>query len=135
VLCSLLWVTLLGQGDWVILRGPFQPPLFCDSVTTGEPQVWFINQLGLEALCGAGEHDKKLIHHPSAALTVTVPGADPAGKAVLGKSEAMGCWSCSCVRQGGRVPWRHGHVEICNVVCRYHTRRVTGGGDGRRIRR
>jgi len=33
VLCSLLWVTLLGQGlDWVTHRGPFQPPPCCDSV-------------------------------------------------------------------------------------------------------
>ena len=34
VLCSLLWVTLLGQGglDWMTPRGPFQPRTFCDSV-------------------------------------------------------------------------------------------------------
>jgi len=35
VLCSLLWVTLLGQGglDRVTHRGPFQPLPSCDSVT------------------------------------------------------------------------------------------------------
>jgi len=33
VLCSLLWVTLLGQGlDWVTQRGPFQPLPCCDSL-------------------------------------------------------------------------------------------------------
>ena len=33
VLCSLLWVTLLGQGVGLgDPRGPFQPLLFCDSV-------------------------------------------------------------------------------------------------------
>ena len=34
VLCSLLWVTLLGQGGWTgwPTEGPFQPLIFCDSV-------------------------------------------------------------------------------------------------------
>jgi len=79
VLCSLLWVTLLGQGlGWVTHRGPCHPRPCCDSVIL-RSAVWAADgkRCTSAGICIAGLFQQRIGHYVGSIFCSPAPRTFP----------------------------------------------------------